>query len=444
MGTIFRPVVTRPMPSGAEITERDGERTARWRNGNGKLCTAPVRTTPRGDCIVQETGKYLARYRDGEGVTQTIPTGCRDESAARAVLVGLEKRAELVRAGILSPSEDAMSISRREAISSHVSAYAASLTARGCTPRHVRSVKRRVEEVLNACHFRALKDIRRESVEKWLGGPDNAKRSARTRNTYLIGLRAFVNWAVETERMLASPLTRIPLADEKVDRRRVPRAFTEEELVRLLDAARRRPLAEAKLFNRGWRKGTNGAHLRPETIVKLETLGRERALIYKTLVLTGLRLGELSAIRVCDVERDHIVLAAKHEKNREGSVIPLRADLARDLRAWIDERRDGQLFAMSANLVKVFNRDLKFARIPKHDERGRTACVHGLRHSFASLLSSRGVAPRVAQAAMRHSTLDLTMTVYTDPKLLDVSSALNVLPELPLVVASEPAAATMA
>jgi hypothetical protein len=55
-----------------------------------------------------------------------------------------------------------------------------------------------------------------------------------------------------------------------------------------------------------------------------------------------------------------------------------------------------------------------------------------LRHTFATHLSKSGVAPRVAQAAMRHSTLDLTMNVYTDPKLLDVGGALDALPSLPL------------
>ena len=33
---------------------------------------------------------------------------------------------------------------------------------------------------------------------------------------------------------------------------------------------------------------------------------------------------------------------------------------------------------------------------------------------------------------MRHSTIDLTMNVYTDPKLLDVHGALDSLAALPL------------
>ena len=54
------------------------------------------------------------------------------------------------------------------------------------------------------------------------------------------------------------------------------------------------------------------------------------------------------------------------------------------------------------------------------------------KHSFGTLLSAGGVAPRTAQAAMRHSSIDLTMNVYTDPRLLDVHGALDKLPNLPL------------
>ena len=68
----------------------------------------------------------------------------------------------------------------------------------------------------------------------------------------------------------------------------------------------------------------------------------------------------------------------------------------------------------------------------RQDDRGRTVDVHALRHTFGTHLSKGGVAPRTAQAAMRHSSVDLTMNVYTDPKLLDVHGALDALPQMPL------------
>src|SRR5438270_8226705 len=76
---------------------------------------------------------------------------------------------------------------------------------------------------------------------------------------------------------------------------------------------------------------------------------------------------------------------------------------------------------------------------PDYDARAGPALVthkevrnSSLRHTFGSLLSKGGVAPRTAQAAMRHSKIDLTMNVYTDPALLDVRGALDTLPNLPL------------
>ena len=79
--------------------------------------------------------------------------------------------------------------------------------------------------------------------------------------------------------------------------------------------------------------------------------------------------------------------------------------------------------------MKIFNRDLIAAGIAKCDERGRTLDIHALRHTFGTHLSKAGVPPRVAQAAMRHSSLDLTMNIYTDPALLDVAGAINALPK---------------
>jgi integrase len=74
---------------------------------------------------------------------------------------------------------------------------------------------------------------------------------------------------------------------------------------------------------------------------RLERLGRERALIYKTLVLTGLRKGELASISIGQADFTgpvpYLILHARDEKNRRGSEIPLRKDLAAELRAWMEE-----------------------------------------------------------------------------------------------------------
>ena len=113
----------------------------------------------------------------------------------------------------------------------------------------------------------------------------------RTRNTYRAAAVAFCNWCAETGRLLSNPFGKVAKADEDVDPRRQRRALTEDELRRLLDVARRRPVLDAMTVRRGKNKGEAVAELRGETRQRLERLGWERALLYKTLVLTGLRKG---------------------------------------------------------------------------------------------------------------------------------------------------------
>jgi hypothetical protein len=54
-----------------------------------------------------------------------------------------------------------------------------------------------------------------------------------------------------------------------------------------LDVAHHRPLFDAMTVRRGKRKGERYADVRPEVRDRLDLRGRERALIYKTLVLSG-------------------------------------------------------------------------------------------------------------------------------------------------------------
>ena len=150
----------------------------------------------------------------------------------------------------------------------------------------------------------------------------------------------------------------------------------------------------------------------PDRIAELEARGRERALVLKMLLLTGLRSRELRSITVGQVHLDapmpFIELSAKDEKNRDGSDIPLRPDLTKDLRDWLRSRRtsaplrfdggdalpsDSPLFYVPTGLRRILVRDLEAAGIPKKDDRGRSLDVHALRHTFGTMLSQNGVAP---------------------------------------------------
>lgn len=482
MGAIFKKTVTKPLPAGAEIIERQGKKLARWKDGRGKARSAPLTIGQGGaERIVVKARTYTAKYRDGEGIVREVATGCRDEAAARSILADLERRAELVKGKVLSAGEDAMIDHQEVPLVEHLAGYLIHLRAKGDSEVHLGDTRRLASAVMADCRFIRLRDISHDTMERWLAQKTAEGMGSRTRNAYLQAIRGLCNWCVDTGRLAGNPLQRIARADETAGRRRQRRALTEDELRRLLDVAHRRPLAEygrltvhkpkvqVKRKRDTWKlapltlddlpAATERARTRLAKnhglIAAMESLGRERALIYKMLVLTGLRKGELASLTkgqlMLDAEPPCLMLNPADEKNREGSTLPLRADLADDLRHWLSDRTSaGQtlpspstndspalplntpLFAVPHGLVKILDRDLRLAGIPKVDGRGWTVDVHALRHTFGTLLSKGGVTPRTAQAAMRHSKIDLTMNVYTDPKLLDVAGAVEALPFLPL------------
>ena len=507
MGTVFKPFVTRPLPEGAEIVTRtvtvkgkpDERRFAVWVDDAGKKRQAPATgERAKRPGIVERARTYTAQFTDGAGVVRRVSTGCKSLDAARAVLADLERRAEHVKAGIVTQAEANVAEHADTPVVEHVEAYVAALAhkrgkgaRRTVSPEHVANVDRTLRLVVAVCGFKRLRDLNRDAVERWVHGllelPDDAvldkagavvtpaRPAARTVNAKLATVTAWANWLVESGRLTANPFARLRKLDEADDTRRQRRALTADELDRLLTVARLRPVAQ---FGRPtlrvvddarpaksratWKRAEltfdmivaaaeqGRARMRPEAAEQFDRLGRERALIYRVLVTTGLRRGELAALTVGDVllddARPAIVLRGADAKNGKRATLPLRADVAAELSAWIDEKAeavcrqrvgvagvvgavdDVPLFDVPDKLVRILDRDLAAAGIPKRDERGRTVDVHAMRGTFASHLAAAGVSPVTLKTLMRHARIETTLKHYADPALLDVAGAVEMLP----------------
>jgi integrase len=343
-------------------------------------------------------------------------------------------------------------------------------------------VRRRLDRLARECGFSRMDRMSAARVEDWLVRQKDLGMSAATRNGYREALIAFGNWCRRTHRLTRNPFADVPRADQNADRRHQRRALTERELNHLLKVARCRPLAEygreisakeadpdrPSRSRATWKREPltfeeiDAALVRAraalkgnlDLVARLERTGRERELIYRTLALTGLRKGELASLTVGQLNLEgpvaYATLNPADEKNRQGSDIPLRADLAMELSSWLKDRltelqaearANGKprpvrlpastpLFYVPSGLTRIFDRDLAAAGIPKRDDRGRVLDVHALRVTFGTHLCAAGVPLRTAQAAMRHSKPELTANIYTDPKLLDVAGALEALPAL--------------
>lgn len=472
MATVFRKQVTRPIPAGAELftkvvtDEATGEKSqvefARWtvqkrrtnskrfRQGDSSERVAEVIQNANGERRIKTlAGTYTVRYRDASGRPIEVSTGCHDRDAAMAKLRELEGKVERIRRGVLRPEEIETEDFQTIPLAQHIDDYIADLRARGVNADRIKTSKTYLDNDSQGSGFKRLRDLNAEKLRKWLRS--DSGMSAATYNWHSALWSAFGAWLtgkrIESRRgsmtgerrISVNPFEGLGKKDENADRKRIARAMTLDEMTRLIEHARKRPLLDATLVRKGPRKGEHVAQVSDERRAELERLGLERSLIYKTAILTGLRLNELKTLCISDLsfgDVPFVCLKASNEKNRKGSTVPLKKDLAAELQAWTNgRRRDERVFNVPAGFLRILNRDLIAAGIDKIDERMGRVHLHALRHSTGTHLSKASVAPRTAQAIMRHSDIALTMNTYTDESLLNSADAVELLPSLPSCVA---------
>lgn len=317
----------------------------------------------------------------------------------------------------------------------HVTDYLASLTEKGVSTKYRSERNRWLQAVLDDCGIKTLADLSVEKVDRFL---QERKGAARTKNIYRAAALGFCSWLVRKNRLESNFLYRTTKSDG--DAVRVRRAMTPDELQKLLDTTRSRPVNEFSIIRRGKRKGQAAAKLRNEVRERLTILGRERALIYKMAVYTGLRRGEIAALRVFHLSLDakpfpYLVLPGDCTKNGDEAKLLLVPSYAEELRAWIrDARKESGdlLLAVRNEMVKTLKADLKAAGIRQKDEQGRVVDFHAIRMTADTMLGLAGVPPRVRMLFMRHSDIRLTMQTYDDSTLYDLESAVKAMDRLGL------------
>jgi integrase len=151
----------------------------------------------------------------------------------------------------------------------------------------------------------------------------------------------------------------------------------------------------------------------------------------KTAVGTGMRLGELAALRWDDVDllnREVRVartfvegLGESSPKSGQGRVVDLTPPAAAVLERWYQERlsddrvfvrEDGEQIASGYVLKRVLYPALERAGIPRVGERGRARDFHSFRHTFARVALEGGAPITWVSQQLGHSNITLTVNVY--------------------------------
>ena len=139
---------------------------------------------------------------------------------------------------------------------------------------------------------------------------------------------------------------------------------------------------------------------------------RDRAL-FLLLLRTGMRIGELLALRVSDVNlREQKVMIYIGEKNYRGRVVYFSDDARDALNAWLklrDPLKDFVFYGTTRHSLsyaaarKRFNKYLDKAGL---SHKGYT--LHQLRHTFATELLNAGMRIECLQTLLGHSDLEMT------------------------------------
>jgi integrase len=157
------------------------------------------------------------------------------------------------------------------------------------------------------------------------------------------------------------------------------------------------------------------------------------------LIVTGMRRGELLALRWANVDLDTRTLYVRETVNRIGGKwvvrppktqkglrsIPLSASLVAELRAHKHEQNKRRLRHGTAwtdrdlviddglgefqNPNSFTDRFMKIARRYGFNE----VTPHSMRHGHASLLHLKGIKPKTIQERLGHASIDITMDLYT-------------------------------
>ena len=143
-----------------------------------------------------------------------------------------------------------------------------------------------------------------------------------------------------------------------------------------------------------------------------------------------------------------LVLRAENTKSRRQRVVPLREELTstlRDLRALHAEVLGRvptvleQVFLTpegagwpwhTANVMRILDRVLERAGIPRVDVEGRKLDIHALRHTAATRLARAGAPLMHTQRILGHSDPKLTAAVYSHLDAEDLRGAVELLPSI--------------
>ncbi len=369
----------------------------------------------------KETGKpkrgakWIMRYKDEDGcwVNKGSETTCKQ--TAQALANQLETEAAKRRSGLLDSTHDSMAEAKKP-IRVFVADYKAKLQNAGRSEKHVSEQISILNAFIEFKQPKTARDVKQSCIQEYVSSLRQKKRSNRTLEKHIAGLRTFFEWMIDNNKLIQNPTKGIKKPSPSKDRRHKRRMLTREEW--------------------NWL-----SYVTKEEPCRWNSDGKSRALLYWTAIETGYRSNELRQIKVSNLmtqgDKSFIWIEGDTTKNGKPARQYLSSQLASKLVTHAKGKRKGDaLFQMpsKSNVVKMLRDDLVEARaawlkeveqndeewtfrsesdfLVYEDQESRKLDFHALRHTCGAWLIIAGVDIKTVQTIMRHSTPNLTLNTY--------------------------------
>lgn len=367
---------------------------------------------------------YWITYIDAAGKKKTR-RGFTDKGLTEQLAKQLENEARRRSSGLIDPLEDELAAQRRRPIAEHVEEFETHLVTKATTPKHVKLTMTRIRRLLSEAAISTVSQINKARVEKALQTlRKEDDLGNRTFNHYVQAIDSFSRWLVANQKLAGNPLAGFMRLNNEVDIRHQRRALAADEVVQLLESARK-----SKKTVQGY-------------------TGEQRARTYLFSYMTGLRRKEMASLTPAsfqlETEPPTVTVEAACSKHRRRDVLPLPPELASEVRGWINK------MAPETNLFPRLDRkktwlmvklDLERVGIPYETAEGVADFHAAGRHSHVTELFRSGASPTQVRELARHSDIRMTMR-YTHVGLAEQARALAGLksPRTSAISASEPSA----
>ena len=296
--------------------------------------------------------------------------------------------------------------------------------------RHYANVSARLQSVLDQLDGKRVRNLRPMDLVRIRSRATAEGASNRTANLLVDRVRSMLNWAVDSGLIASNPVARMKRLPQGRDHQKYKRrAMSDDEIGRFL-AASEEDDEENDLC-----AALQGLQRTPQTPW------------WKFLLETGCRYGEARQALWGDIDLQRRLFVVRSETAKSGKqrVIPLNEDLVQVLTRLkaLHETVHNRLPAIgdhaflspegrphawpTTNVVRVLDRLLIRANIPKLNSQGEKLDVHALRHCFASRLARNDVALIKAQRLLGHSDPSLTSRIYSHVDAEDLRDAVETL-----------------